>query len=132
MDSFTNILNFRLKSVVVTGSPRSGTQIVAKILAQGLGKRFVPEKDFGAHDFNKMLSFLEIPSVIHAPGLSHKIEDMPDWVGVVFVVRDFKDIIASQERIGWKYEHLEREKYFKEFGIPVDDSRPICIFCTAK
>lgn len=116
-------------SIVIVGSQRSGTQIAARIIASELDKVFVHESEYEVHNLSKMLTFIG-NSVIHAPALTHLIQYLdptPGNIGVVFIGRDFNDIIKSQKRIGWNEEDVEREKYFKEYGISLLDPRPICI-----
>ncbi len=79
-------------SIIVVGAQRSGTQIVSKIIAEETCKQFVHEREYDVHDFDKMLSLID-NSVIHCPALTHKIGAMPPYVAIVFVVRDFNDII---------------------------------------
>lgn len=121
--NFDNLKKYN--SIVVIGAQRSGTQIASKIMAMALGKAFVHENEFDVHDFDKMMDMLD-STVVHAPALSHRVLDIPNDTGVVFVVRAFKDIIASQERVGWSHEMAERKKYLRQFGIALNDPRPIC------
>ncbi len=112
-------------TIFVTGAQRSGTNIAARIIAHIMGKKYIHENDFNVHDFDKMLTFVG-DSVIQAPALSHTVCDVPKDIAVVFMLRDFDDIIKSEKRVGWIFGDGERKKYYKKYGIPLDDKRPIC------
>lgn len=121
------MLNFdqyrKYDTIIITGAQRSGTQITAKIFAHELGKRFVAESRFNVHNFEMMTVWFG-DSVIHAPALCHMVGFIPQDICVVFVVRDYDEIIASQQRIGWNDDELEKNKYSDQFEI--DRDKPIC------
>lgn len=112
--------------ILVTGPQRSGTTIMAVMIANDLGYEFIEEgtiwgrlqwqppdppapRDFTAY-FQKEDT---PPAVIHCPEHSaycHLYAGF-DNVAVVMVRRDIDDIIASQERVGWGFEWLEMKHY---------------------
>jgi hypothetical protein len=50
--------------------------------------------------------------VIHCPGMAHVIHEYDGGdVAIVFMLRPIEEIVASQERINWKWEDNERSKY---------------------
>lgn len=112
-------------TIFVTGAQRSGTNIASKIIAHELGKKHIHESEFDVHDFDKMLTF-KGNAVIQAPALCHMVKYIPKDIGVVFMVRDFDDIIKSQKRVGWHFDDDEKDKYYKIHPIPLNDKTSIC------
>jgi hypothetical protein len=116
--------------ILVTGPQRSGTHIGAKILADLLHFNYIEESDFGINSFTKFQekynNLLKI--CVQGPAIAHKIHWLnPSWF-IVFMYRDIQDIIASQKRIQWKDEHIERNKYVNEFKLSGSILKePICI-----
>jgi len=109
-------------NIVVTGPQRSGTTIVAHALAHDLNLTYFDEDDIGwegatQNNHTALYQLLATNSgyVIQAPACAHICHTFPQDTVVVFVRRDIEDIIASQERIGWQYEHIELEKYPVEY-----------------
>jgi len=118
------------RKVVVSGPQRSGTHIGAKIIADMLKFRYIEEGDFKINSFptfkrkyNKLLNI-----VVQAPGIAHKLHKLnPSWF-IVFMYRSTPDIIASQKRINWRDEYIERNKYINEFNLSGGMlNEPICI-----
>ena len=110
------------KNILVTGPQRSGTTITARILAYDLGLDYVDEDDVGwigasENDSEELYRILENEEgkVIQAPACAHISHKLPDTTVVVFCIRDPKDIIASQERIGWELECVELKKYPEDY-----------------
>jgi len=106
--------------IYVTGPQRSGTRIASNIISHELGIRLFDESEFGASDITRLKALTDSTSrfVVHCPALAstiHKTINPTDLV--VFMIRPISDIIASQERIHWDYEHLELEKYGLKKGI---------------
>lgn len=105
--------------VIVTGPQRSGTHIAAKIIANMLSYNYIEEDDFGINSFEKFkqryTNILHI--VVQAPGIAHKIHHLDQSWFIVFMYRDVVEIIASEKRIGWKDEHIEKNKYISEFNL---------------
>lgn len=94
--------NFR--RVFVTGSPRSGTKIATRILADELDFTFHQEEEVGIRDLKlaKEKSIQFDGSVWQAPGLCYATQEITDPnTAIVFMLRDEKDILASMKRIGW-------------------------------
>ena len=95
--------------ILVTGPQRSGTTIVARILAHELGLDYVDEDDIDIDDYDKARAVMRRGNVVlQAPGLCH-IADL--FETVVLVKRPVEDVAASQKRINWRYEGYEKDKY---------------------
>jgi hypothetical protein len=98
-------------TIVVTGPQRSGTHICAEMIAHDLGYQYVDDSEFGAFNrawFNWMCKRKGV--VIHAPGMARWIHEIPR-IFVVWTVRSFKEIHASEERINWSGIQREWEAY---------------------
>ena len=101
-------------SIIVTGPQRSGTRIVAQMIAQDTGKEYVDEKRLFADSLYKLRTFLGYPTIIQAPALcayAHVFGQFNDDMAVVLVRRPIEEIIASQARIKWDGEPIERLRY---------------------
>ena len=97
--------------ILVTGPQRSGTTIVARILARELGLDYVDEDDIDIDDYDKARAVMRRGNVVlQAPGLCH-VADLFEMV--VLAKRPVEDIVASQKRINWQYEDYEKKKYLK-------------------
>lgn len=111
----------KYKKVVVSGPQRSGTTIAAKILASELGYEFAIEETFhvfSATSFFKLLC-KKNNMVIQAPAMSHLLGeiDRPD-TAIVFMIRDNKEIRESEQRVNYKCQKSECEKYFMDHSNP--------------
>ena len=114
-------MRINFSKILVTGPQRSGTRIVAKIIAYDNNIRYVDEhkiKIKGGEILDKLLKSNE-RMVIQCPGLCHRIHEFGNMdLLVVMVIRNIKDIISSQERIGWgKYEKAELAFYGRKNGV---------------
>ena len=125
MNSTKTINYFRAlgkyNNIVVSGPQRSGTRYVSKAIAYDTGKVFVDERRILYHEFRLLLQLLKGNNqVIQCPGVCHRLHQITfkDTL-IVLVKRPIKDIIASEERIGWDQESrdLEFKKYNKKSGI---------------
>jgi hypothetical protein len=81
---------------------------------------YLDETAFSATDVDRWRDTVIAASltVIQCPGMCrfvHEFGDRDD-LAVVLVRRDVSDIIASQRRIGWRYEQLELANYEAEEG----------------
>jgi hypothetical protein len=106
--------------ILVTGPQRSGTTICGKMIAQDLGMKYVDEDTFKVFDIDLFEDLINDSErlVIQCPGLCHIIHLYGRGnIAIVFMKRDIKDIIASQERIHWPKEKGELTKYEKTEGI---------------
>ena len=85
--------------IVVTGAPRSGTHITAKIIAHDTGHQYIDERvHFGRYWKEDWRPDERL--VFQSPGLIKKIINRPPWgVFVVLVRRDIDEILASEKRI---------------------------------
>ena len=106
-------------TLVVTGPQRSGTKFAAEIIAEELRLRYVNESEYGVHALDRFWKLLDERAVIHSPALSAYCHLLPAHVAVVFMLRDFGEIVASQARVpGWRETEEPRElaKYFRASG----------------
>jgi hypothetical protein len=110
-------LNFT--KIVVTGPQRSGTTIATKILSHELGYRCQLEEEFGVYNLMSFTSLIEREDrvVIQAPAMSSLCHYLP--TAVIFMKRNIDDISRSQQRIGWKFELLEKQMCFCDSNEPV-------------
>ena len=99
--------------VLVTGPQRSGTTLVARAISHDTGLRYIDERDLETVNVEAWRylvagvkwSVIQCPAMsafVHEPGIGGRAD-----LAVVFVIRPVEEIIASQERIGWKGEHSE-------------------------
>jgi hypothetical protein len=99
--------------VYVSGPQRSGTTIVAKMLAQDLGFSEVQELP-NLESANSLAAY----TVAQCPQLTSCLHEIkaPESA-VVFMCRSLQDIIASGNRIGWNggHELHELAKYKEKF-----------------
>lgn len=109
----------KYKKIIVTGPHRSGTRICGRMISFDLGYPFVDEKDIhfdSLYAFSHYL-FNDTPYVIHCPALSRYIHYFESSSRViVFLKRNPKEIVASQKRINWTWQWLERLRYNKTSG----------------
>jgi len=108
--------------ILVSGPQRSGTTICSKMVAADTGHTLIPESEFDFHDEALFRAIVTAggKSVVHCPPMAHLLHEFADddGVAIVFMVRDVRDIIASQERINWtaKEEVRELTKYGAHYG----------------
>jgi len=109
---FSRVAGYRV--ILVSGPQRSGTTITARMIAHDTRLRYVDEEEFAVHDFDLLREIVcrERGVVVHCPALAHRVHELAgEDVLVVFVWRRWADIVASQKRIGWDEEEVERAKY---------------------
>lgn len=123
----------KFSKILVTGPQRSGTRIVAKIIAFDNKIRYVDEQEFDVRDMISLGKLFREDGrmVIQCPALCYCLHDfhylfnLQDLL-VVMVIRDIKDIINSQSNIKWtqdkkrtwaRYERRELEHYGRKEGI---------------
>jgi hypothetical protein len=108
--------------VLITGPQRSGTTICTRMVAQDTGSRYVDEAEYGFHDEDVWRALITAGSgiAVHCPAMCHVIHEFAadERVAVIMMRRDLRDIIASQERIGWTEREEPRElaKYGTAYG----------------
>ncbi len=108
--------------ILISGPQRSGTRICARMVADDTGHRCIDENDYGPHNEDRWHELVETGGnvVIHCPAMCHILHDFAgdERVAVVFMRRDLRDIITSQERIGWTKREEPRElvKYGAAYG----------------
>jgi hypothetical protein len=92
--------------VLVTGPQRSGTTIAAHILARRLDLDHVDENEIGPGNRNGFMDFIADRDrfVLQFPNACEWLHDIPDKnaIGIVFMMRDDEQILASQRRIAWR------------------------------
>lgn len=102
-------------TIFVTGPQRSGTTIAARMIADDTGHGFVNEKQFGVSNtalFRRLLhERKQRPRVIQCPAMFVECLKYCDKAGylIVFMMRDIKDIHASEDRIAWGVDAKLRE-----------------------
>jgi hypothetical protein len=116
------------RAVLVTGPQRSGTAIGAKVLAQELMYREIPEEKIQVHDVYRAAELMRPGAVVvHGPGLCHVAHLFPSDIAIVVMRRNLADIHASEQRIGWRTAYdgknleAERRKYLFMFGRNDED-----------
>jgi len=112
------------RKIVVTGPQRSGTHITARILADIFNIEYIEERTFGFKSFFKMKVLLVTKAhySIQAPAVMHKVWELSNDIAIVVCVRKLKDIIASQNKIGWtrRFARLEKNKFKDIDGLDMD------------
>jgi len=89
------------RMVVVSGAQRSGTHIMAKILALELGWTYLPDTEYNTGDNGDWAKYvLEGDGIaIHCPHMSHMLHLVPDDVAVVYMYRPLDEIEESFARV---------------------------------
>jgi hypothetical protein len=115
MNSFSHMGEFH--RIWVIGPQRSGTRIVAKMIAHDTFRDYVDETRFMVDSLHQLQNILAHKGpkkiVIHGPGISrwaHVLAGPSD--SVVFCWRDLADVIKSQER-WWTKDRIESIKYHR-------------------
>lgn len=106
--------------ILVTGPQRSGTTIAAKMIAQDTGHWFMPEERIGVDSLNRLWHMLRTHHsiVVQAPAMSvfsNLLAASDAGLAVVMIRRDIEEILASQKRIGWRWEDPE---YIRLLTLP--------------
>jgi len=111
----------KYKKILVTGTQRSGTTIVARIIASDLGYKYFDENAIGVSNVEKLQNLVKHDNiVIHCPAVSYKIHEFDgNDTAVVFVLRSKGDVLKSQKRIGWTGAREKRE--LKKYGASIGD-----------
>jgi hypothetical protein len=90
--------------ILVSGAQRSGTRISAKIIARECNLRYVDEKflkyGWPGKDSVSEICEKEDNFVLHCPSASKWLHEFKD-VAVVYITRNFEDVIKSQKKINW-------------------------------
>ena len=108
---FEELARFRI--ILVTGPQRSGTTLCARAIAHDTGHTYVDEEEFAVHDrklFGELARGKSL--VIQCPAMARWIHEYAEGAdtAVVWMLRPVREIVASQERIGWE-DVKERAKY---------------------
>ncbi len=117
---FEYLANFGV--VLITGPQRSGTTICTRMVAHDTGLRYVDEAEYGIHDEDAWRGLIADGGniAVHCPAMCHAVHGLADdaRVAVILMRRDLRNIIASQERIGWTEREEPRElaKYGAAYG----------------
>ena len=93
----------------VTGCQRSGTRFYAQHLAKINHISFIDEEEFNVYNYSRLTEYLHRLKIkhfaIHAPALSHKIDnfraDFPD-ANLIWMYRDVTESIISMQKISWE------------------------------
>lgn len=115
--------------IVVSGCQRSGTTVMAKMLAGDLRLKHVDEDQYGVDRTVYFRSFLATGGVVlQAPAMSHYLHMIGDEnTIVIWMRRPLEEIRSSMNRIRWggSDENREKHKYRYQFRHPIDYTRPI-------
>jgi Coenzyme PQQ synthesis protein D (PqqD) len=119
---FVNMFQWlgKFEKILVTGPQRSGTRICSKIIAHDTGHKYIDEFVIGVDGLYQLWAIFENNSrfVVQCPALCRHIHMFNrDDAAIVLMRRDVKDIIASQERIGWNCEKVELARYNCRNGV---------------
>lgn len=99
--------------VWVIGPQRSGTRIAAKIITLETGFRYVDETFFSIDSLSNLWRYMNQlhpghKYVIQGPAITASVPFIAESGDlVVFMHRNIKDVVASEKRIGWKYNQVE-------------------------
>jgi len=110
------------KRVLVTGPQRSGTTICSRIISHDANLEYIDEDQVGVDSLILVNDLFETRKnfVLQAPAISRLCHLIRADV-VVFMIRNIKDIIASQERVNWQCEAIELKKYNKTEGVIAEE-----------
>jgi hypothetical protein len=106
--------------ILVTGPQRSGTRICTKMIAYDTGHEYVDELGIVGDSINWLGTFVQSRQrfVVQCPALCRHIHMFSaDDTAIVLMRREVGDIIASQERVGWRGEWLELARYDRTDGV---------------
>lgn len=115
--------------IIVTGPQRSGTRICAKMIAADTGYHYFDETVLNDPSVKypdnlpkaKDLILNDTKFVLQAPALAKNVKMLgkPN-VLIVWMKRPKEEILASQQRVGWRYESYELSKYGLSEGVISD------------
>lgn len=96
-------------NIFVTGCQRSGTKLLAQIIAKETKKTYIEEHQFDVHNLDDLQKVLKKGdcNIIQCPALSIYLEFMianniiKKEDCVVWITRNKKDVYASMDRINW-------------------------------
>lgn len=106
--------------ILVTGPQRSGTRICAKMIAYDTRHEYIDEYDFQMDSLYSLCSLLQNRRrlVVQCPVLCRYVHMFSaDDTAIVLMRRNIEDVIASQERVGWRWEWLELARYDRSDGV---------------
>lgn len=108
--------------ILVSGPQRSGTTIAAEMIAADTGYRVMREEAFDVYDVMKLHKILHAKNiVVQCPTMVAFLPELADEnTLVVWMRRPVDEIIASQKRIRWQGESIERERLgLFEYDTPI-------------
>lgn len=110
----------KYRIILVSGPRRSGTRIASKMIASNTSHKYIDEDNFKVSNLKLFEEFInsKSPLVIQCPSMSYRIEkySAPDTL-IVFMLRDLKDIVASQTRIGWAWWNKKNFKNYPNYKL---------------
>lgn len=107
-------------NIVISGPQRSGTRIVAKVIAHDTGKTYIDEKDINYHDFRLLEYYIKQGNfVIQCPGLCRILHHIKDKSTLIIMVRRPINEIINSENCHWDEgsRKIELFKYAHSEGI---------------
>lgn len=89
------------RAVLVSGCQRSGTHIMAKIIAHELGWDYITDQDYDLSNFNgwSNLVLRAQMAAIQCPHMSHILHEVPTDVAVVWMRRNPVELLESFIRV---------------------------------
>ncbi len=105
------------KIILVTGPQRSGTTLCARAIEYDTGHTYLDEELWQVWDgeFAREVAHRRQPCVLQGPGI---LKDALRFYGplccVVLMRRNIKDIVASQERVGWNVWAKKEISFYEE------------------
>ena len=106
--------------ILVTGPQRSGTRICTKMIAYDTGHEYVDELGIVGDSVTWLGTLISTKQrfVVQCPGLCRHVHMFSAGdTAIVLMRRNVEDIVASQERVGWRGEWLELAKYDRSDGV---------------
>ena len=125
------------KIILVSGPPRSGTKICARMIAHDTGHTYVDEAEVdytpASRAPNRLPQFIECVRergqkvVIQCPGWFEELYTLsgPDTLMIV-MHRDIDDIIRSERGIGWATGEKHRKRLEYQYRMWPDAWKPLC------
>lgn len=111
----------KFKRILVSGPQRSGSEICAKMIANDGGFELIRESMYSFHNEDKFDDLLKQENiVVHCPAMAHIVHKYgDDETLIIFMKRNIKDILKSQEVINWTktQKRWEMKKYGFKRGI---------------
>ena len=120
---FENLAKYDI--ILVAGPQRSGTKIVARMIAHDAGHTYVDEMEVGYAPMRNptvLPKFIEVARqggqkiVVQCPGWTEKLYTLSAKDTMLIVVeRDVEDIVRSRKRMGWRVARGHRAELYNVY-----------------